>query len=58
MDPPKKGKYNRSLRMNEGRGPVMRESNREDGRGLRKVICGGTASAVKFFQIYTCIKVI
>lgn len=44
--------------MNEGRGPVMRESNREDGRGLRKVICGGTVSAVKSSQIYTCIKVI
>lgn len=36
----------------------MRESNREDGRGLRKGICGGTANAVKSSQIYTCIKVI
>lgn len=44
--------------MNEGRGPVMRESNRKDGRGLREGICGGTANTVKSSQIHTCIKVI
>lgn len=36
----------------------MRESNRENERGLTKGLCGGTANTVISSQIYTCIKVI